>query len=209
MSKQRGQRRTKFDLSGGVLCLDFANTVSKRLVEGESHDNLATYDDLLAFATQTLYFPVEFAKKLTEASQSEPRAAARALEIAHRLREAIYRTFLAVTAGRPAAADDLLLIQNMTIEGWKHRWLTKVGQRYIWLPKRDEATQFDGLLWPIAESASNLLTSDRLKKVRECDAPTCAWLFLDESRNQSRRWCDMKICGNREKARRHYQREHM
>jgi predicted RNA-binding Zn ribbon-like protein len=63
------------------------------------------------------------------------------------------------------------------------------------------------MLWPIASSAADLLTSERLKKVRLCEAKTCTWLFLDESRNHSRRWCDMKVCGNREKARRHYQRE--
>jgi len=52
----------------------------------------------------------------------------------------------------------------------------------------------------------DLLTSDRLSAVRECAADDCAWLFLDESRNRSRRWCDMKVCGNRQKARLHYHR---
>ena len=194
---------------GGGLCLDFANTVSKRKIPGEVCDHLSSYSDLLAFATQSLYFPAEFAPKLAAASQADPQAAAKAIESAHKLREAIYRTFVACAEGRPAMADDLKLIQAMTIEGWKHSWLTKAGPRYRWLLKRDETSQFDGVLWPIAHSAADLLTSDRLNKVKMCEAETCAWLFLDESRNRSRRWCDMKVCGNREKARRYYQREHM
>ena len=209
MTNSKSRRRFNFDLSGGALCLDFANTVSKRKIPAEICDHLAEYGDLLAFAAQSRYFPPKFAGKLTTASHADPEAAARALENAHRLREAIYRTFRSCAEGRSVNAYDLRLIQNMTIEGWKHSGLAKVGQTYRWLLKRDEAAQFGGVLWPIAQSAADLLTSDRLKKVRMCDAETCAWLFLDESRNHSRRWCDMKVCGNREKARRHYQREHV
>lgn len=62
------------------------------------------------------------------------------------------------------------------------------------------------ILWPIAQSAAELLTSSELGTVRLCEAPDCAWLFLDQSCNRSRRWSDMKVCGNRQKARRHYQR---
>jgi predicted RNA-binding Zn ribbon-like protein len=200
--------RFKFELSGGALCLDFANTVSKRKVPDEMCDYLATYSDLLAFAAQSRYLPAEFVRTLAMVSQSTPQAAAKALQRGRRLREAIYRTFQACVYDRPATADDVNLIRNMTVEGWKHTWLTKIGQRYAWQPKRGEITQFDGLLWPIAHSAADLLTSERLKKVRMCEARTCAWLFLDESRNHSRRWCDMKVCGNREKARRHYERGH-
>jgi predicted RNA-binding Zn ribbon-like protein len=64
------------------------------------------------------------------------------------------------------------------------------------------------LIWPIAQAAAELLTSDELRLVRFCEAPDCEWLFLDHSRNGSRRWCDMTTCGNRAKARRHYQRAH-
>jgi predicted RNA-binding Zn ribbon-like protein len=60
----------------------------------------------------------------------------------------------------------------------------------------------DQMLWPVARSALDLLVSTELDTVRECAADDCAWLFLDESRNGSRRWCDMKVCGNRSKIRR-------
>jgi predicted RNA-binding Zn ribbon-like protein len=67
----------------------------------------------------------------------------------------------------------------------------------------------DGLgqiLFPVLTSAAELLASPRVGRIRECGSNDCTWLFVDESRNRSRRWCDMRACGNRMKARRHYQR---
>jgi predicted RNA-binding Zn ribbon-like protein len=65
----------------------------------------------------------------------------------------------------------------------------------------------DRPLWPIVRSAAELLSSDERTLLRECAAETCSWLFLDRSRSRRRRWCDMATCGNRAKARRHYQRK--
>lgn len=70
----------------------------------------------------------------------------------------------------------------------------------------DAAPALDRPLWPVARSLAELLTSDELPRVRECAADNCAWLFIDTSKNRSRRWCDMAVCGNRAKARRHYAR---
>ena len=64
----------------------------------------------------------------------------------------------------------------------------------------------DGVLWPVVRSAAELLTSEEAKLVRECASDTCTWLFVDRSRTHRRKWCDMAVCGNRAKARRHYQR---
>jgi predicted RNA-binding Zn ribbon-like protein len=205
---QKVQFRRDFELSGGALCLDFANTVSNRKISWKRWDELTEYSDLLAFATQSLYLPVELAREFLTISRAEPRATARAMEDARKLREAIYRVFTAYIERRQASVEDLTLIRDVMIESWKHKRLAPVGRRYLWLTKQEEGVKLESVLWPIASSAADLLTSDRLQKVRMCEADTCAWLFLDESRNHSRRWCDMKVCGNREKARRHYQREH-
>jgi predicted RNA-binding Zn ribbon-like protein len=64
------------------------------------------------------------------------------------------------------------------------------------LPMRFEAA--------LAVSALSLLSSNAWKKIRICR--NCRWLFLDRSRNASRLWCDMSVCGNRHKAKRHYER---
>ena len=64
------------------------------------------------------------------------------------------------------------------------------------------------VLWPVVWSAANLLTSRILERVGQCaDDRGCGWLFMDLSRNRSRRWCDMKDCGNRDKVRRYYARK--
>jgi predicted RNA-binding Zn ribbon-like protein len=69
-----------------------------------------------------------------------------------------------------------------------------------------DSAELDRMLWPLATSALSLLLSEEVGRIKECAADDCHWLFLDSSRNQSRRWCDMKACGNRAKARHYYHR---
>ncbi len=85
-----------------------------------------------------------------------------------------------------------------------HRHIVRVNDSYEW--RWEDGLKLESVLWPIAMSAADLLVSANVAKVRECEAGDCYWLFLDNSRNRSRRWCSMEACGNREKARRHYQR---
>ena len=80
---------------------------------------------------------------------------------------------------------------------------TADGFAWAW---SDEQAALDPMLWRIARSAADLLTSGELGRVRECADEVCGWVFLDMSKNQSRRWCDMKECGNQAKSRRHYER---
>ena len=63
------------------------------------------------------------------------------------------------------------------------------------------------MLQPILQSAADLLTSEALARLRRCGNPTCSWLFIDETRNRSRRWCEMASCGNVLKVRRHRERK--
>ena len=70
-----------------------------------------------------------------------------------------------------------------------------------------DANDLDRVLWPIVRSAADLLTSGDLRKVRQCARESCDWLFVDASKNHSRRWCSMNMCGSRVKARRYYQRK--
>ncbi|MBN1859137.1 CGNR zinc finger domain-containing protein [Candidatus Bipolaricaulota bacterium] len=71
----------------------------------------------------------------------------------------------------------------------------------------DAEDQLEWPVWILARSAADLLTSDERDRVRRCAGPDCGWLFVDISRNHSRRWCDMADCGNRAKARRSYARK--
>jgi len=203
-----GESAFEFDLSGGVLCLDFANSVSRRKTPEESTDHLRDYDDLIAFAEQTKILSPKQAKDLQAHSRRHRRSAEDALRRAISHRENIYRVFSALAGGKPAGSADVQQINDFAVEALNHRRLERADGRYRWEWHWNRKNLLDCILWPIAQSAADLLTSPELDSVRICKAPDCAWLFLDQSRNRSRRWCDMKVCGNRQKARRHYQRTH-
>jgi predicted RNA-binding Zn ribbon-like protein len=206
MTKPAPRSQPEFELSGGMLCLDFANTVSQRKVADRRRDNLPSYNDLLSFARASGVISPQFAHEILILSRVRAKERAGVFEAAIGLREAIYRVFAAIANSRAADRKDVKPIEEFATEAMRHRHLASAGREYRWDWNRDKQDALAYILWPIAESAAELLTSERVKKVRECEAPTCAWLFLDESRNHSRRWCDMSICGNRQKARRHYKR---
>lgn len=197
-----------FDLSGGALALDLANTWSDR--GRPETDGLHGYGDLLALARQTGSATEGEAARLAARAAREPRAAAAAFARALTLREAVYRIFSAIAAGRPPAEDDLDRLNAELPEALSHLRLAPRGSGFGWAweapaPRAPEPP-LDAPLWPILRSAAELLTSDELPRVRECASPSCTWLFVDRSRNRSRRWCSMETCGNRAKAHRHYQR---
>lgn len=208
MTRKPGHFDREFDLSGGILCLDFANTLGRRKIPGQNVENLQEYSDFVAFAKQSRLVTPQHARELLAAGLIHPREAAQVLRAALVLREAVYRVFVAFPKRGLPDRKDLKLIEQFASEAMRHRRLAGAGHVYRWEWKRDanDKEMLSYILWPIAQTAADLLTSERTKRVRECQAPTCAWLFLDESRNHSRRWCDMSVCGNRQKARRHYER---
>ena len=205
MTRKSADWNREFELTGGVLCLDFANTVLKRNQPRRAKDELENYARLVGFAKQTGLLSSAKAEQLR--NRASAGAASQALRTAFVLREAIYRVFSFLADGKPVASTDLKLLDEFAIEAYKHRRLVPSPQAgYAWQWKAEETENCEQMLWPIALSAVELLTSQRVGAVRKCAADDCAWLFLDESRNHSRRWCDMTVCGNRQKARRYYHR---
>lgn len=194
-----------FELSGGALCLDFINTVDSRPTE--ANELLETYDDLLAWARQAGVLAPALAATLEAEALRRPTAAAAALDGAKALREAVHAVLAAAMRGRGVPADSLGTLEAAVAPSLARRRLVQAPAGFAWEWVYDD-NALDGLLAPVVESAANLLTSPDLARVRECEAATCGWLFLDRSRNRSRRWCDMTVCGNRAKVRRHYQRTH-
>jgi predicted RNA-binding Zn ribbon-like protein len=166
---------------------------------------LRAYGDLVSWARQAGVISEDAARKVAARAERDPRGAARALAKAKDLREATFRVFAAEAAGRRPAPEDLDRLNAFVRDAYAHRAVARTPAGYEWTWDA-QLESFDSLLWPVVRSAVELLTSGELERVRECGAADCAWLFLDTSRNQSRRWCDMKVCGNREKARRHYAR---
>jgi predicted RNA-binding Zn ribbon-like protein len=199
-------RRFVFELTGGELCLDFANTVDQRGNPAGRVDHLATFPDLAAWSRQAgIVAPVD-ERAMLRAAARQPGTARSVLERAIRLREAIYTVFSALAARRPVPSTALTDLMTELRAALAHVDLQTAVPPYRWGWRSDREAVLDKPLWAVAKSAADLLTSDRVLAVRGCASETCWWLFLDTSRNRSRRWCDMKVCGNREKARRFYQR---
>ena len=125
---------------------------------------------------------------------------------ARELREALYRIFTAHADGRDPAAEDLALLNRALALAMPHLQLSARAGTFAWEWDED-ALDLHRLLWPVARSAADLLTSDDLVRVRECAGEHCNWLFIDRSKNNSRRWCDMQDCGNVAKVRRYRSRK--
>jgi predicted RNA-binding Zn ribbon-like protein len=195
-----------FDLSGGALCLDFTNTWSDR--GRPETEKLCRYHDLLGFAQQAGLLTSAEETRLAGRAERHPRAAAAALALGRDLREDLYRILSAIAASRAPAAADLARLNAALPEALSHLRLERRGTGLAWTWAALDAPEapLDAPLWPILRSAAELLTSEERRQVRECAGGACTWLFLDRSRNRSRRWCSMETCGNRAKAKRHYHR---
>ena len=205
VSAQQRPQEFQFDLSGGHLALDFANTISRRDSPDKTKEHLNRYHDLIAFAQQTSLITPQEADGLLRRADAQRRQAGQSLRAAITLREAIFTAFLALAHAKPASPYDIGYLEKAASDALRHRHIVRANGGYEW--RWDGEPMLEKILWPIAMSAAELLTSAELAKVRECEARDCYWLFLDHSRNHSRRWCTMSACGNREKARRHYQRQ--
>src|SRR5439155_25252811 len=128
------------------------------------------------------------------------------LRRAKMLRESLYRIFSAIAEERQPPAADVALLDSFDKQAMAHR---RIGREerggYGWQWRTDGA-DLDLIVWQVAKAGAELLTSDLVYNVRACAAEPCRWLFVDTSRNRARRWCDMKVCGNRAKARKFYER---
>ncbi len=194
------------ELSGGHPVLDFVNTVGgKRLVQPREH--LPHFADLLAWGRLSgVLTPVE-AKVLGREALAHLADAERALERARAFRESLYLLLLAVVQGRPAPAAELAILDQEVHRAQAGRRLHAAGGKYTWTAP--DVVLADSVVPRLALAAAELLTGEAWKRVRVCEAirtDGCGWLFVDETRNHSRRWCDMTTCGNQHKARRHYAR---
>jgi predicted RNA-binding Zn ribbon-like protein len=194
-----------FDLTGGLLCLDFANTVDDR-PEIHPQELLTSFQDLVSWSQQAQVLTVQEASQLLEKAEQRPANATRVLKWAVKVREAIFRIFKAVAEDESPEEEDLVTLSAMVAEAQKHAQIVPGTDGFRWdcAVKPDE---LDSMLWPVVRSAADFLTSDDLDTIRVCASDSCDWLFIDTSKNHSRRWCNMKSCGNREKARRFYTRK--
>ena len=195
-----------FAFDAGWLCLDFANTLGDRPVPQPHEEGLHSYRDLVSWGEAAGIISGDEATAFVRPAERPPSDADAAFARAIMLREAIYHVFSAVAAGMAPPLDDLATVNAAIAEAMGHARLAPVGKHFHWDWERDPSA-LDRMLWPIAWSAAELLTAEELHRVHECAGHNCSWLFLDTSKNGSRRWCSMETCGNRAKARRHRERQ--
>jgi predicted RNA-binding Zn ribbon-like protein len=193
-----------FELSGGALCLDFTNTIGDRPIRRKEHLN--GYDDLLSWARQAQVLTDNEVDQLARHARQRPEEAEEIFSRAVSLRESLYEIFCRLATGTHPLKGDLAVLNRWLAESLSHLSLEEHDNSFLWSWSGSE-TALEGMLWPVVRSAADLLTSDEVTQVGECASDTCSWLFVDRSRTHRRRWCDMKTCGNRDKARRYYQRK--
>jgi predicted RNA-binding Zn ribbon-like protein len=193
---------SKFKFIGGSLCLDFVNTVGGRISSGAKRDyadrivgeKFETFGDLAAWGRMAGILTS------TQASGLAHQAGAPLLDRVILFREALYRVAKSVVEAWTPPAEDLELLNREITTAGTHRRLAFSHGKLVrtW---NDSSTP-ERILWTVAESAFELLPSPEAASLRQCPGEECGWLFLDTSRNHARRWCQMKICGNRAKVRR-------
>jgi len=194
----------QLELIGGLACLDFVNTAGDHLSD-QPGEWLLTYHDLLSWAQRAGVLAGSEVMRLEQQAGEQPEAAKKALARAIAMREAIYRLFLCAIRQQAPDPSDLAAF-NRALAGAPSRSGVIYRQgTYQWQLSAKSAG-LDGVLWRLLWGTADLLTSDRLAQVKLCAGEDCGWLFLDASRNQSRRWCSMSDCGNRAKAKRYYRR---
>jgi predicted RNA-binding Zn ribbon-like protein len=190
-------------LESGWLGLDFANTVSWHASD-HPQEHLSTFADLVAWAERIRLLGPAAAQALLAQASQRPAEAEAVLAGAVELREAVYRLFVAVSRGQPGDPADLALLNAAYSAGAGRAYLAPQDGHYC-LRWPAGAVALDQVLWPVAHAAASLLAqTDVLERVGVCaDETGCGWLFVDTSKNRSRRWCSMGDCGNRAKARRY------
>lgn len=189
-----------FDFDAGSLCLDFCNTWGDR-PDGPG-DRLRDPEDLYRWGAEAGLVSGDERRSDAPERQDGRNVFDRAIG----LRESIHAACGALAAGRVPRRRDLEAVNTVLRETIPNLELGIRGNGCCWEWSATSSV-IDRILGPVARSTADLLTSDAVSRIRECAGDGCSWLFLDVSRNRSRKWCSMSSCGNRAKARRHYARK--
>jgi len=183
---------------GGRACLALVNSVVWRRSDAPI-EVLTGYAPLAELIGEAGW--IVDVTALNRAAEVDPVAAERALGQAIDLREALVRLVSAVAAGDPVDDTDRTSLNDAMAEALPHVRLDS-DLTPIW----DQPTALDLPRWQAATSAGKLLTAEDLTRVKQCPGERCGWVFVDDSRNRSRRWCEPNQCGNRERVRAYYHR---
>ena len=193
-------RAATLTLVGGELALDFANTSSGR-GSHEWQDHLQAPGDVADWAAHARVMPPEDAAWLKAAATADPGLGERLLRSAQELREDIYSLGAELAERRAAPEAAIDRIRVLHAHCLEQARLTPFGAHFAW-SWRAERSPVEAVLGPISLSALTTLLQADLTRIKQCPGEKCGWLFLDATKNKSRRWCEMEVCGNRAKQKR-------
>ena len=193
-------------LVGGELCLDFTNTVDWRNDNKRQKEWLNDFSDLILWSRHAGIIEEKTAQALSLKAWQQPDKAKQLYKKAIELREILFHIFSFLAIERKPEDYNFSIFNHFLVEAMAKSCLVSLQDGFTWSFCQDPDSM-DFILNPIIKSAADLLVSPDLKHLKICADDCCGWLFIDMSRNNSRRWCNMKDCGNRAKAHRYYQRK--
>jgi len=191
-------------LDGGHTAVDFVNTLGG-LIDGPPEpgdEHLLGYEDLVAWCRLVELLSEPAATRLARSAASRPDEARESLGRALELRVTVDSVLRPLAHDRNPPQDALRALADAEREALEHASLRPEAPAFEWSWPEDPA--LDAPLWPLAHAAVDLLTTGPLERLAPCGR--CRWLFIDTSRNRSRRWCSMEECGTSVKKRRYVER---
>jgi predicted RNA-binding Zn ribbon-like protein len=191
-------RAGSLSLVGGALALDFTNTAGGRGT-AEPIEHLQAPHHVVEWAAHAGVIPADAAARLHEAVGPD------LLRDAVALRETVHRIGAAIAQGGSPDAADLAFLKVRAQQALSGARFARSSAGYAF--DFTQAPAADALLGPVAWSAIEFLATAEFARLKQCPGHDCGWLFYDRSKNNSRRWCDMAVCGNRSKAKRHRERD--
>jgi predicted RNA-binding Zn ribbon-like protein len=197
-----GSLRSQIVVPRRDLAIDFANTVAYR--GSTSEESLHSLNDLFSWLTSANALPESSVAALPKLITAAHLDDLQLFNDAITLRETIYRLLRAVATQSAPPIGDLQRLNQALTEAPPRDCLAQVAGSFGWRIelKPAPAAIVASVLW----SAADTIARPDSARLRECANDQCLWLFLDDSKNGTRRWCSMQACGNRAKAHRHYQR---
>jgi predicted RNA-binding Zn ribbon-like protein len=193
-------------LVGGELALDFANTSSGR-GSSDHKEHLQRPLHVAQWAAHARLLAPDDAAWLAAAAETDANLGARLLREALALREDIYELGAALAAGHLAPPERIKSLTKSHARALGRGRLTPIDGNFGWAWSPREAP-VEAVVGPISLSALTLLQQADLARVKQCQGDECGWLFFDTTKNKSRRWCEMKVCGNRAKQKRFGAKSH-
>ena len=199
---ERAQPQQAFLFVGNQLCLDFINT--EMIIRGHRMDLLAGWPDLMRWAVQAKLLSATEARKVAAGRGAAEEA--RMLHNAKAFRAVLREMAEQIVAGKPVPERAINVINRLLSQRPGYPQLRRTGGR---LERWFHAESHGAAQWlvPLAEAASDLLCTGDLAFVKKCQHDACILYFYDTTKNHTRQWCSMGLCGNRVKAAAHYRRK--